>query len=75
MVLGADGINSSIRKQIISSRGGNNDPRHYHGSTHYRGVAEDFGLPNTCRSWELGVKVVVYSIGKPCNVRRALYKG
>ena len=71
VLLGADGINSNIRKQMTSSQDGNKDPRQYHGTIHYRGVVEDFPSffdgQTMIVAGGLGVKVVAYPIGKPCN--------
>jgi len=69
MLLGADGINSKIRKQMMSSQDGcNNDDLQYHGITHYRGVADDFPSfldgQTMILAGGLGVKVVVYPISK-----------
>lgn len=43
VLLGADGIFSNIRRQMILSRNGSNDDHiQYHGITHYRGVCNNF---------------------------------
>jgi len=66
MVLGADGVNSMIRKYYVSGNT-NKDPRHYHGHTHYRGVCESFPSfkdgHTMILAGGLGVKAVVYPIG------------
>lgn len=69
MVLGADGINSLVRRHYIS---GNRDadPQRWHGATHYRGVCENYPGFLDRETMILaggvhGVKAVVYPISNP----------
>jgi len=68
MVLGCDGINSKVRRYNVSGNG-SMDPRRYHGTTHYRGVVDNFPSVLDGETMVLvcgkGVKVIVYPIGKP----------
>jgi len=67
MLVGADGLNSNIRKHYVTGNK-NKDPQTYHGTTHYRGVCESFPTFLDGRTMVLsggleGVKAVVYPIG------------
>mmetsp|Transcript_30859 Transcript_30859/g.57167 ORF Transcript_30859/g.57167 Transcript_30859/m.57167 type:complete len:659 (-) Transcript_30859:162-2138(-) len=70
MVLGADGINSKIRREHVSGSE-KRDHRHYHGMTIYRGVVENFPSfldgETMIIAGGVGVKAVVYPIGTPCE--------
>lgn len=69
MVIGADGINSVIRKYYITGNR-DTDPQRWHGATHYRGVAENFpGFLDKetmiLAGGHYGTKAVVYPITNP----------
>lgn len=69
MVLGADGINSAVRRHYITGNR-DRDPQRWHGATHYRGVCENFPGFLDKETMILaggvhGVKAVVYPISDP----------
>eukprot|EP00581_Thalassiosira_minuscula_P007122 CAMPEP_0183702994 /NCGR_PEP_ID=MMETSP0737-20130205/905_1 /TAXON_ID=385413 /ORGANISM="Thalassiosira miniscula, Strain CCMP1093" /LENGTH=466 /DNA_ID=CAMNT_0025929689 /DNA_START=195 /DNA_END=1595 /DNA_ORIENTATION=- len=69
MVIGADGLNSLVRRHYITGNR-DRDPQCWHGATHYRGVVENFptfldGSTMILAGGVKGVKAVVYPISNP----------
>ena len=70
MLLGTDGINSNIRQHsILEKTTSEEDPRTFHGITHYRGVAKDFPSFLDGKTMiicgGLQAKMVIYPITNP----------